>query len=144
MLGDSENIFITGSQIPNTNEKTIQSILDIIKNVNTLQDVINILEKDKLIWYFLRHLLKDQKIQDHIDFKWKKEFADFNKLIDSTVKELKGSTENQEFLIYPKSDNSLEMGPIGDNSKQISVETSSVLRAIPAGKILNISLEEMV
>lgn len=135
-----ESIFITGNQIPNANEETTQSILDIIKNASTFQDVINTLEKDKLIWYFLRHLLKDQEVLDLINPKWKGEFANFNQSIDSTVKELKGSTENQEFLVYPKSDNSLEMRFIGDDPKQISVETSSVLRASPEGKTINISL----
>lgn len=140
MPGESENIFITGSQIPNIDEEKKQSILDIIETASTFQDVINKLEEDKLIWYFLRHLLKDQKVLDSINFKWKKEFAGFNKSIDSTVKGLKESTENQEFLIYPKSDNSLEMRFIADDSEQISVETSSVLRASPEGKIINISL----
>ena len=71
--------------------------------------------------------------------KWKKEFQEFEQLIDAMHKELESSLPNQSFLAYSTKDNDFN---IRFENKEEPVKISDILRASSEGKVYHIFLEE--
>ncbi|MDR3131860.1 MAG: hypothetical protein LBU02_02070 [Rickettsiales bacterium] len=135
MSGENEDVLIAESQSLDADETVRSSVLKAIKDSKNFQEAIEQLEKEKLIWYLIGPLRKDEDITEQINLKWKKEFQEFEQLIDATHKELESSLPNQSFLAYSTKDNDFN---IRFENKEEPVKISDILRASSEGKVYHI------
>ncbi|MDR2978163.1 MAG: hypothetical protein LBU56_01855 [Rickettsiales bacterium] len=102
MLGENEDVLIVESQSLDADEQKKKDILGVIESYNSFQEAIEKLEKEKLIWYLIGPLRKDEDIIGQINLKWEKEFQQFEQLVKKTQDEihskLKGALSDRSFL----------------------------------------------
>ncbi|MDR0289225.1 MAG: hypothetical protein LBH78_04205 [Rickettsiales bacterium] len=72
MSRENENVSIAESQSLNVDEAVRGSVLKAIKDGENFQEAVEQLEKEKLIWYLIGPLRKDEDITEQINLKWKK------------------------------------------------------------------------
>ncbi|WCR58617.1 MAG: Chromosome partition protein Smc [Wolbachia endosymbiont of Ctenocephalides felis wCfeF] len=136
MPGKKESVFIN-SQSLNVDETVRSSVLKTIKDSKNLQEAIEQLEKEKLIWYLIGPLCKDEEVRKQINSKWEADFQKFEQSIDATHRELESSLPSQSFLAYSIKANDFN---IRFESKEEPVKISDILRASSEGKVYHISL----
>lgn len=138
MPGKKESVFINDQSL-NVDETVRSSVLKTIKDSKNLQEAIEQLEKEKLIWYLIGPLRKDEEVRKQINSKWEANFQRFEQSVNAAHKELKLSLPNQSFLVYSTKDNDFN---IKFESKEEPVKISDILRASSEGKVYHISLGE--
>ncbi|MCM1001273.1 MAG: hypothetical protein KTV72_02995 [Wolbachia endosymbiont of Melophagus ovinus] len=133
-----ESVFINNQSL-NVDETVRSSVLKTIKGSKNLQEAIEQLEKEKLIWYLIGPLRKDEEVREQINSKWEADFQRFEQSINATYKELKLSLPNQSFLVYSTKDNDFN---IRFENKEEPIKISDILRASSEGKVYHMSLGE--
>jgi|GEM_PF-2266206 len=137
MSEENEDVLIVENQNLDADETVRSSVLNAIKDSKNFQEAIEKLEKEKLIWYLIGPLRKDEDITEQINLNWKEKFQEFERLIDATHKKLESSLPNQNFLAYSTKDNDFN---IRFESKKEPVKISDILRASSEGEVYHISL----
>ncbi|MDG7052807.1 MAG: hypothetical protein LKM45_02870 [Wolbachia endosymbiont of Alcedoecus sp.] len=133
-----ESVSINNQSL-NVDETVRSSVLKTIKDSKNLQEAIEQLEKEKLIWYLIGPLRKDEEVRKQINSKWEADFQRFEQSINATHKELKLSLPNQSFLVYSTKDNDFN---IRFENKEEAIKISDILKASSEGKVYHISLGE--
>ncbi|MCM1002553.1 coiled-coil domain-containing protein [Wolbachia pipientis] len=131
-------IFINNQSL-NVDETVRNSVLKTIKDSKNLQEAIEQLEKEKLIWYLIGPLRKDEEVRKQINSKWEADFQRFEQSINAIHEELKLFLPNQSFLAYSTKDNDFN---IRFENKEEPIKISDILRASSEGKVYHISLGE--
>ncbi|MDR2547958.1 MAG: hypothetical protein LBC34_00385 [Rickettsiales bacterium] len=136
MSGENEDVLVESQSLDADKQKK-KDILSVIESHNSFQEAIEKLEKEKLIWYLIGPLRKDEEVRKQINSKWEADFQKFEQLIDARHKELESSLPNQNFLAYSTKDNDFN---ISFESKEEPVKISDILRASSEGEVYHISL----
>ncbi|MGL9718260.1 MAG: hypothetical protein ACR5K9_06305 [Wolbachia sp.] len=135
----NENLFIVESQSLDVDEQKKNDILSVIKSCNSLKDAIGKLEEEKLIWYLIGPLRKDEEIRRQISSEWETDFQEFEQSTDVTHKNFEKLLQGKSFLAYSTEDNNFN---IRFENEEKPVKISDILRARDEGEVYNISLGE--
>ncbi|MGL9731396.1 MAG: hypothetical protein ACR5KX_00960 [Wolbachia sp.] len=142
MSGENKDVLIAESQSLDADEQKKKDILVVIESCNSFQEAIKQLEKEKLIWYLIGPLRKNEEVRKQINSKWEADFQQFEQSVKKTQDEihskLKGTLSDQSFLAYSTKDNDFN---IRFENKEKSVKISDILRARSEGKVYHIFLE---
>ncbi|MGL9762233.1 MAG: hypothetical protein ACR5LB_08785 [Wolbachia sp.] len=109
MSGENKDVLIAESQSLDADEQKKKDILVVIESCNSFQEAIKQLEKEKLIWYLIGPLRKNEEVRKQINSKWEADFQQFEQSVKKTQDEihskLKGTLSDQSFLAYSTKDN---------------------------------------
>ncbi|QOD38146.1 coiled-coil domain-containing protein [Candidatus Wolbachia massiliensis] len=137
MPEEDESVFVAENQSLNVDETARSSVLSIIETSNSFQKAVKKLEEEKLIWYFIGPLCKDEEFRKQISLKWEADFQEFEQSVKKIYEKFKPLLPDQSFLAYSIKDNNFN---IRFDNEEKPIKISDILKASNKGEVYNISL----